>query len=286
MPDNDPSHSRSDNGASSWTFGRWRKPKEPEARNIVLDDIYPSEPSCGGSKKVLLLGTAAVVVVVAMAVVLVVFLSKGSPSPSSHTSPSLPPVNSSPSPMRPSLPPATGSPTDAPSVLDTFPPTLEPTSQLALMPTDAPTAIEVTQRFIDGLPQYSLKLAAADASSPQAKALDWLQKDPLYDKYENVYRLNQRYALAVLYYSTNGASWNNRSGWLSNTSECLWYIYDDPGSEDDDKCPDDSRLSILDMDGNGLAGTIPTELELLTDLQELAFSHDEATLSVAIYTEL
>jgi hypothetical protein len=259
-----PGHSRSNNDGGCWTFGGRRKP----ARSIVLDDIEPSESAsagrCGGARKPLLLFAAAAVLAVVLAVTLGVVLSKKTSR--QRLSPPLPSVISSPSPTGLSVPPVTEPPTDAPSRLDAFPPTLDPTT---LAPTDAPTATEVTQRFIDGLPQYSLKLAAANASSPQAKALDWLRKDPNYYKYHNIYRLNQRYALAVLYYSTRGHSWNNRTGWLSGDDECGWYtdwLFK--------ICDESFRLHTLWLRPNGLDGPIPAELELLTDITQMVLIGD------------
>lgn len=35
-------------------------------------------------------------------------------------------------------------------------------------------------------------------------------------------RVDQRYALATLYYSTNGNSWKNNEGWLEPVDECTW----------------------------------------------------------------
>jgi hypothetical protein len=123
--------------------------------------------------------------------------------------------------------------------------------------------------FMNGLPSYSLKLAENDISSPQAKALRWLQMDPQYNEYE-LYRLYQRYALAVLYYSTNGNWWSHNSGWLLDDNECLWYHqFDELATHNDTSCTEASRLSVLDLGENGLDGTIPTELELLTDVEKL-----------------
>jgi hypothetical protein len=35
---------------------------------------------------------------------------------------------------------------------------------------------------------------------------------------------NERYAMAVLYYSTIGNGWYDDDGWLSSTSVCDWYM--------------------------------------------------------------
>jgi hypothetical protein len=147
-------------------------------------------------------------------------------------------------------------------------------------PTHSPTGpLPIVDQFLSSLPHYSLELATANASSPQAKALAWLRLDPLYNEYENLHRLFQRYTLAVLYHSTNGDSWINQTGWLSNDTECDWYSY-----SDNDICDEGFRLSTLNLLDNGLDGSLPAELELLTNLQSLSLSDD--ALSGTIHSEL
>jgi hypothetical protein len=131
------------------------------------------------------------------------------------------------------------------------------------------------------LPQYSVDLARTDPTSPQAKALAWIHNDSQATDYE-LYRLQQRYALAVFYYTTNGGAWSNSTGWLTNTSECLWYTYGEY------PCTEGERLTSLNFAGNGLVGPIPTELELLVDLKTLSFQHNgiSATLHSELYVSI
>jgi hypothetical protein len=117
--------------------------------------------------------------------------------------------------------------------------------------------------FMRNLPAYSLKMAQENASSPQAMALMWLQDDGDYE----LFRLNQRYSLGVLYYSMKG-DWRNSSlGWMSNSSECGWRT-----SAREWNCDELSRLLHLDIGGVAITGSLPRELELLTDLQSLEFT--------------
>jgi hypothetical protein len=52
---------------------------------------------------------------------------------------------------------------------------------------------------------------------------------------------NERYAMAVFYYSTNGNGWNIDDEWLSSTSVCDWYI-----KPTGDPCGgSDSRVTLL-----------------------------------------
>jgi hypothetical protein len=215
------------------------------------------------------------VVSVAISVTLGIILglnAKRSSPPGSPTSVNSPSVNN------PVLPPSSvSSPVTVASMQPIAPvsrqPTLNPALPPTLLPTPPPTwyptitanptTQSVVDQFLTGLPAYSLELATGNASSPQAKALDWLQRDPRYNEYQSVHRLNQRYALAVLYYSTNGDSWQNSTGWLTDESECDWT---QPYFTSDEICRDNSHLSILYLPLNGLDGSVPVEIELLTDL--------------------
>jgi hypothetical protein len=213
-----------------------------EARNIVLDVGEPEFLSDTTKKRILLI---VVLVVIAAAVSTGVVLSQNSGSDSKPT-----PVVNETSEISPAASPST-------------------------TPSAQPVQSAVNE-FLAGLPGYSIDLAQSDANSPQAKALKWLENDTLYDEYE-LHRLNQRYALAVLYYSTKGPIWETRDGWLSNSSECTWYT-----RAEEAICGNEHRLSILWM-GSTLDGTIPTELELLSDLVSLAL-WDTGVLTV--YPEL
>jgi hypothetical protein len=141
------------------------------------------------------------------------------------------------------------------------------------------TPTSVVTEFLSGLPAYSLDLAESDDGSPQAKALAWLKQDPLYHEYQSVHRLNQRYALAVLFFSTNGTSWAISDGWLSNDNECTWF-----SGSIDDICDATSHYLALYLELIELDGSLPRELELLSDLETIRlWDHN---LSGSIYPEM
>ena len=107
--------------------------------------------------------------------------------------------------------------------------------------------------------------ALSDPSTPQYQALQWVTDRKIEDTVA-VYtdaRVLQQYSLATLYYSTNGESaWNRSDGWLSTTTECEWYgvecSQEEGGSED-------SGLVVgLNLTDNGLDGTLPSDLVLLS----------------------
>jgi hypothetical protein len=230
-----------------------RKPKELEPQNIDLGVIGESAFLSGGTKKLLV--AIAALAVLAVVVVLGVVLSKNGDGSKDGT-------------------PVLNGPTTLTS------PVASPTAAAASeSPTRAPNSAAV-EEFMHGLPPYSLELAENDPDSPQAKAFAWLNGDPQYNEYES-YRLYQRYALAVFYHSTSGESWKNKAGWMSNSSECTWFT-----SWDISPVCEASHMVVLGFDGNGLDGSIPTELELLSDLNVIQLYGDDNTLSVAIYPEL
>jgi hypothetical protein len=292
MPDADPNGNGQVGSAPN---NRVHNDGKQWAQDLVLEEIGQNNPRlCAKTKKWILV--IAALGVVAGGVAVGVVLSKGgdnddggnsTEAPREADGSSAPSYVPSPT-RRPSLSPVTEQPTDDPTLDPTLPPTELPTASPVAAtpvpttnrPTSLPTSPSVVDQFLSGLPAYSIDLASTNSGSPQAKALEWLKKDPRYDEYLYAYRLNQRYALAVLYYSTNGDSWLNNTGWLSNDTECSWY-----SSRYNDKiCAEASRVSFLNLDSNRLDGTIPTELELLTDLEEMFFT--ELSLSGTIHSEL
>jgi hypothetical protein len=100
--------------------------------------------------------------------------------------------------------------------------------------------------------------ALRTASSPQNKALIWLSDNADINSYLNATKI-QRYALATLFYSTNGANWSEKDEWMSNEDECLWY---NSGSS---VCTRGS-VETLSLWDNNLVGTIPNELALISNL--------------------
>lgn len=90
-------------------------------------------------------------------------------------------------------------------------------------------------------------MALMDIGSPQFRAYAWLVEDSA-----DAERLFQRYALATLYFATNGVHWGKSDGWITpGLDECDWFGISG--------CKDDKIIS-LDLKGNLLKGSIPPEL--------------------------
>ena len=106
-----------------------------------------------------------------------------------------------------------------------------------------------------------------DSSSAQSKALDWLSHDPNLENYSHQRRL-QRFALAVVYYSTGGFDWSESSNWLVyGMSECQWMSFARVSA-----CPDGETFEHLELSQNNLRGSIPPEIGLLSNLKTIDMS--------------
>ena len=135
-------------------------------------------------------------------------------------------------------------------------------------------------------------LALSTLHTPQLKALDWLANRDGMQLPINATNLVQRYALAVMYYSTDEAGWLRPMKWLSDQHECEWKEQGGVRSCSDSMEVTDlslwnnlkgtiptelsnlSKLKILYLARNKLYGTIPTEIGLLTDLEYLGLHHN------------
>lgn len=102
-------------------------------------------------------------------------------------------------------------------------------------------------------------------------AREWLGSNKDIMKFDER-RIRQRYALAVLYCETDGASWNEKELWVSDLHECDWnnLIHVDP-------CGRQEQLQILRNDGLQMMGTIPPELSMISSLWDISFSDNLLT---------
>ena len=130
-----------------------------------------------------------------------------------------------------------------------------------------PTICIFDYDFCSLLPDVTLEALRNSSTTPQSRAFLWSFQTTDQDEEPNVRLSNarrlQRFALATLYYSTDGLHWVDHTNWLSHThSECNWAGC---GCNDDTKA-----LVSLSMDSNDLNGTLPPELGMLTTLDYLA----------------
>ena len=101
------------------------------------------------------------------------------------------------------------------------------------IPIVANTSLGLQERILRLLPEYTLDAMGMGNSttkkSPQYQAFEWMVQDPNLNIYftDNQptphWRIYQRFALATLYFSTNGDKWNHNEHWLSyEHHECTW----------------------------------------------------------------
>jgi hypothetical protein len=146
-------------------------------------------------------------------------------------------------------------------------------------PSDAPSAVPsvgpssfrpttIIERFLIGLiasASPSSFLALSHLDSPEYMALQWVAADP--DVANVLYsnrKIVQRWALAVLFFVANGDSWYQSNNWLLFTDECTWF-----SKASGSICDSDGLLITLDLQDNGLVGTLPPQISLLLNLRTL-----------------
>ncbi|CAJ1948253.1 unnamed protein product [Cylindrotheca closterium] len=141
-----------------------------------------------------------------------------------------------------------------------LPPSLPP----ALAPTMSPTRSRISIMAEILLPDTSL--TSPTLGTDEYKALRWLaMDDPRLLPAEDTVQLRERFALMLLYFSTNGdSSWSSNTNWKTATDHCLWrFVQCTLGS-----------VEYLDMTENGLRGTLPSQISYLTNLQTLFFAQN------------
>jgi hypothetical protein len=164
--------------------------------------------------------------------------------------------NNNSSPSSEAGPPQGGSPSDAPG------------------PSPSPTGDEeagADPRSRQGINEMLSSISADGGTalntknSAQDLALTWLMNNTYLEDYSDA-KLIQRYALATLYYATNGARWKDKWGWLSDADECKpdgWF--QSKGALEESLCNENGNLIQLKLFFNRMDGMLPEELGLLSE---------------------
>lgn len=152
---------------------------------------------------------------------------------------------------------------------------LAPTATASAMPTVAPT-ITPDPFELDELPPDTVFTIMTDTEAPQTQAWNWIQGYPDFS-YLSASQVTQKFALATLYYATNGdASWEYNMHWLDyNIHECSWFstaeFYGNLTV-----CHDDSEsYQSLVLATNKLQGSLPAEIGLLSTLHHINVGGNE-----------
>ncbi|CAB9510307.1 Leucine Rich Repeat [Seminavis robusta] len=154
------------------------------------------------------------------------------------------------------------------------------------VPTQVPTQPPTLESDLDfevllpNVANSTFEVILSDQSSPQYKAFNWLTSDPYLRRYET-WRREQRFALATFFHAFVGPHfWT----WLNyEIEECGW-------GENVNKihvhCDDDGRVRrivvgrAVDRDFVYFRGSIPPELSLLGQLEELDISENRQYFSL------
>ncbi|CAJ1960698.1 unnamed protein product [Cylindrotheca closterium] len=180
-----------------------------------------------------------------------------------------------PLPTNAPTPGPTPNPTLAPTPGPTKVPTPGPTPNPTLAPTPAPTPFP-TAPPTPAPTRETLESILVDYEPLNVQAITWLQTStwqPAEGDPNAIYYLLERYALASLYFSTNGASsWTQRDNWLSpDQPVCRWFSKSDTPND----CS--GPMTKLHLGSNGLQGSIPPVIFSLTSLTYLDLSANQLT---------
>lgn len=185
------------------------------------------------------------------------------------------------------------------NVAEQMAPTMAPTSQ----PTSPPTSLRDRSGIWERLSHLSgeeilLGLRGvgpeydAYRKTPQFKAANWIINEDKRQLTVDDHLLEQRYILAVIYFSTHGDTWTHcahkpgdldtnctyfdttyqdnftESRYLSEAHECKWF---------QTYCSEDNVLRELLLYENNLKGSIPTEIAQLSKLRRLRLNANKLT---------
>lgn len=185
-----------------------------------------------------------------------------------------------PAPTPATASPVTGAPTSAPVGTGTSAPTPCVPNPFAGITcsaiTDAPTP--GTEGIVTNQALYDT-IAAADPQggqtileegTPQSLAYVSIQNEAETLNLSNE-RWIQRYAMRTFFYSTGGTdTWKDSTGWETSNDECSWFT-----SSASPVCNGET-LEILEFNTNGLIGTLPPQVAMLTGLKRLYIKGSES----------
>ena len=110
--------------------------------------------------------------------------------------------------------------------------------------------------------------AFRDPASPQYQAKEWMiGEDNVPPAFQEVQWIQERYILAVLYFSMGGNDWYKSEGIVGSQNHCT----DTPETV---ICDDNNRIVELRLGNNNLHGTIPEEIQHLPFLRHLSLENN------------
>lgn len=116
---------------------------------------------------------------------------------------------------------------------------------------------------------------APDSATPEELALQWIIDEVSVPHSTSSialqHRLEELYALATLWFYTDGENWIYSYDWLVADDVCTWYGV---------QCDQNGRVTELVFQGNGLHGSMPNDLGLLRNLEGLVMIVDQIQGSI------
>ncbi|KAL3930080.1 MAG: hypothetical protein SGBAC_011924 [Bacillariaceae sp.] len=146
-----------------------------------------------------------------------------------------------------------------------FATSLKPASQPMVVDHSSPTDGEAIQQALLDAQVVTLS-QIEDPNSPQNAALKWITQDDATVMEDDAF-LTQRYALAVVYFSTHGQHWTNSDGWMSKSGYCQWYGVQCLGTDTIiEQSNHNGPVFELNLSSNNIQGTIPSEISTFSEL--------------------
>eukprot|EP00804_Cyclotella_cryptica_P022037 CCRYP_000980-RA/>CCRYP_000980-RA protein AED:0.02 eAED:0.02 QI:317/1/1/1/1/1/3/413/895 len=230
------------------------------------DDVYPSShPVSASNGRSQLHIYAALVVCIACVIATTVTIKhfsyeKGASYAMSGGTVTLRPTISS----MPSSPPS-----DHPSGMPSEPPTNRPTSERERLISEYLSEITEGVSNVDGSPQYRAKMWILFEDGLNLR-LPSIASEEL--KKAVMERIQQRYALATLYYALGIGEGGVLKGWLEG-DECK-FVGDFDEAWDGVGCDENGEVRALAIDGANLSGTIPSQISLLHKMENLIIKNN------------
>ena len=147
----------------------------------------------------------------------------GPSTPTTPTMAPVPPPTPAPVPtMAPAVPTMAPVATEPPAVIN--PPPQEASKEPTLSPFAVCESLPREEAMEAILVEVTDGPILTNPATPQGMAYRWiLNDDPLQIDPCTYPTVLQRYALASLYFATNGEAWVDNTGWLGGAGECTWF---------------------------------------------------------------
>lgn len=136
------------------------------------------------------------------------------------------------------------------------------------MPTTAPTPVSEEDLLLQLFAPISTAETLMNETEPSYQAMQWMLRQdedgvvPIKSQSPQV--LTDRFALATLYFATNGPTdWIDQAGFLSELTVCEWPPLNTTSREEllnRVDCNDDGRVISVKFKENNLTGTLPKEI--------------------------